>query len=111
MTQHITSRPEISETFEQRFGRLPWKDKQRAIDLITIELPSRIAEEDAFRNAVLNADEQNTKIEFNRVLKTTGIVVMMQDMSFTKQFCDNPEFQAWMSDSVYQLARNNIETE
>ena len=49
--------------FNDHFGNIPWEDADRVHELITEVIPSRVAEDTAYRNARKNSDKQNARIE------------------------------------------------
>ena len=72
--------------------------------LITETIPSRVAEDTAFRNARQHSDEQNARIEHDGALLRVMTSVMKDDTELFKQFMDNDGFKRWMTDTVFALA-------
>ena len=96
----------ILRTFNEHFGDIPWEDADRVRELITETIPSRVADDTAFRNARANSDEQNARIEHDRALLRVMTSVMKDDAELFKQFMDNDGFKRWMTDAVFALAYN-----
>ena len=94
----------ILRVFNEHFGDIPWEDADRVRQLITETIPSRVADDSAFRNARRNSDEQNTRIEHDRALLRVMTAVMKDDAELFKQFMDNDGFKRWMTDTVFALA-------
>ena len=94
----------ILRVFNEHFGDIPWEDADRVRQLITETIPSRVADDSAFRNARRNSDEQNAKIEHDRALLRVMTSVIKDDAELFKQFMDNDGFKRWMTDTVFALA-------
>ena len=94
----------ILRVFNEHFGDIPWEDADRVRQLITDTIPSRVADDRAFRNARRNSDEQNARIEHDRALLRVMTSVMKDDAELFKQFMDNDGFKRWMTDTVIALA-------
>ena len=94
----------ILRVFNEHFGDIPWEDADRVRQLITETIPSRVADDSAFRNARRNSDEQNARIEHDRALLRVMTSVMKDDAELFKQFMDNDGFKRWMTDTVFDLA-------
>ena len=72
--------------------------------LITQTIPSRVAEDTAFKNARQNSDKENARIEHDKALLRVMTSVMNDDTKLFKQFMDNPGFKRWLSDMSFGLA-------
>ena len=94
----------ILKDFNHLFGDIDWQDGDRVRRLITETIPSRVADDTAFKNARTNSDEQNVRIEHGKALQRVMTALMKDDMELFKQFQDNRDFKRWMSDTVYRLA-------
>ncbi len=94
----------ILRVFNEHFGDIGWEDADRVRQLITETIPSRVADDTAFRNARRNSDEQNARIEHDRALLRVMTSVMKDDAELFKQFMDNDGFKRWMTDTVFALA-------
>ena len=94
----------ILRVFNEHFGDIPWEDADRVRQLITETIPSRVADDRAFRNARRNSDEQNARIEHDKALLRVMTSVMKDDAELFKQFMDNDGFKRWMADTVFGLA-------
>ena len=76
----------------------------RVGQLITETIPPRVAADTAFSNARRNSDRENTRIEHDRALLRVMTSLMKDDTELFKQHMDNPGFQRWMNDAVFDLA-------
>ena len=94
----------ILKVFNDLFGDIDWEDDDRVRELITKTIPSRVAEDTAFKNAQKNSDRENARIEHNKALLRVMTAVMKDDTELFKQFQDNEGFKRWMTDTVYELA-------
>jgi type I restriction enzyme R subunit len=72
-------------------------------ELITETIPARVAADTAYRNAQLNSDKQNARIEHDKALLRVMTEVMKDDTELFKQFMDNEGFKRWMTDTVFGL--------
>ena len=93
----------ILKTFNDQFGNIPWADQDRVRRLITKEIPARVAEDTAYRNARENSDRQNARIEHDEALRRVMTAVINDDMQLFKQFTDNEGFRRWLTDNVFGL--------
>ena len=84
----------ILTTFNDQFGHIHWEDEDRVRRLITEEIPAKVAEDTAYRNARENSDRQNARIEHDEALKRVMTAALNDDMQLFKQFTDNEGFSA-----------------
>ena len=92
----------ILQNFNDQFGNIEWTDADRVHRLITEDIPRRVAEDDAYRNAQLNNDPANARIEHDRALGRAMMAVLKDDTELFKQFSDNDGFKRWLSDAIFQ---------
>ncbi|HQP88897.1 MAG TPA: type I restriction endonuclease subunit R, partial [Thermoanaerobaculia bacterium] len=93
----------ILKSFNDQFGNIPWSDRDRVHKLITEEIPSRVADDSAYRNARAYSDKQNARIEHDKALVRVMTAVLKDDTELFKQFSDNPSFRKWLSDTMFGL--------
>ena len=91
----------ILRSFNDLFGNIAWDDADRIRQLITSEIPAKVAANPAYRNAKQNSDKQNARIEHDKALGSVIIGLMKDDTELFKQFSDNPEFKRWLADAVF----------
>ncbi len=94
----------ILSDFNDLFGDIDWDDADRVRQLITETIPSRVAEDTAFKNAQQNSDRENARIEHDKALLRVMTSVMKDDTELFKQFMDNQGFKRWLTDTVFGLA-------
>ena len=99
---------DILKTFNDHFGDTAWQDADRVGQLITETIPARVAADTAFSNAWRNSDRENTRIEHDRALPRVMTSLMKDDTELFKQYMDNPGFQRWMNDTVFDLACEQV---
>ena len=93
----------ILKTFNDQFGNIPWEDIDRVHQLITADIPARVAADRAYRNAQKNSDKQNARIEHDKALLRVMTSVMKDNTNLFKQFMDNDSFRRWMTDTIFGL--------
>ena len=93
----------IIRAFNDLFGDIQWEDADRVRQLITETIPTRVAEDNAFRNAHRNSDRENARIEHDKALLRVMTSMMKDDNQLFKQFMDNDGFKRWMTDTVFEL--------
>ena len=99
----------IIRAFNDLFGGIQWEDGDRVMQMITETIPARVAADTAFRNAQQNSDRENARIEHDRALVRVMTSVMKDDNQLFKQFMDNDGFKRWLTDTVFGLAREQVE--
>ena len=93
----------ILKTFNDQFGNIKWSDADRVHQLITQDIPARVAADTAYQNAKKNNDKQNARIEHDKALARVIVSLMKDDTELFKQFSDNPDFKRWLADTVFGL--------
>ncbi len=91
----------ILKTFNEMFGNIDWKDKDKIGKVIAEELPARVSADKAYQNAMKNSDKQNARIEHNRALERAVIDLLSDHTELFKQFSDNPSFRKWLSETIF----------
>ena len=98
----------ILKEFNDLFSDIDWDDGDRVRELISDTIPSRVAEDTAFKNAQKNSDKENARIEHDKALLRVMTAIMKDDTQLFKQFQDNEGFKRWMTDTVYELAAEQV---
>ena len=93
----------IIKNFNERFGGIEWSDEDRVRKLITEEIPVSVAADTSYRNASLNSDRQNARIECDNALSRVITGLLTDDTELFKQFMDNDSFRHWLQESVFNL--------
>ena len=97
----------ILKSFNEQFGNIEWKDKDRVEKLIGKDLPARVRNDAAYKNASMNSDKQNARIEHDKALRRIMAEVLEDDTELFRQFTDNESFKRWMMDTIFQLTYNS----
>ena len=98
----------IVKDFNDTYGNIDWKNKdevQRQIE----ELPERIANNEAFVNAVRNGDSQVAQITFNDEVMQIVAAMLEEKTEFVQTYFANPDFQNFVNARVYQAAVQRLQ--
>jgi type I restriction enzyme R subunit len=71
--------------------------------LITHQIPTKVAADRAYQNARKNSDRQAARIEHDKALARVMTGVLKDDTQLFKQFSDNESFRRWLTDTVFGL--------
>jgi len=96
----------IIKSFNDQFGNIDWKDKDKIRKVISEEIPAKVAADKAYQNAMKNSDKQNARIEHDKALQRVIIELLKDHTELFKQFTDNPMFKKWLSDNNFSLTYN-----
>ena len=91
----------IIRSFNDLFGNIAWEDADRIRQLISTDIPNKVAANAAYQNAKQNSDKQNARIEHDKALGSVIVGLMKDDTELFKQFSDNPEFKRWLTDTIF----------
>ena len=67
------------------------------------DIPEQVANDAAYKNARLNSDPQNARIEHDAALQRLITRMVRNQIELYKKYTENPEFQAWLSSQVFWL--------
>ena len=59
----------IVKAFNDQWGNIPWKDADKMRQVITEDIPAKVAADKAYQNAMKNSDKQNARIEHDKALE------------------------------------------
>ena len=93
----------ILKAFNEQFGNVDWKDADKIRQVITEEIPARVAADKAYQNAKANSDQQNARIEHDKALQRVMTDLLSDHTELFKQFSDNASFKKWLADTVFWL--------
>lgn len=93
----------IIKVFNDLFGNIEWKDGDKIRQVITEEIPARVAQDKAYQNAQSNSDKQNAKLEHDKALNRVVLELLSDHTELFKQFSDNPNFKRWLTDTVFDV--------
>jgi type I restriction enzyme R subunit len=91
----------ILKTFNEMFGNIEWKDKDKIGKVIAEELPAKVSADKAYQNAMKNSDKQNARIEHDKALERAVVELLSDHTELFKQFSDNPSFKKWLSETIF----------
>jgi len=91
----------ILKVFNEMFGNIEWKDKDKIGKVIAEELPAKVSADRAYQNAMRNSDKQNARIEHDKALECAVIELLSDHTELFKQFSDNPSFRKWLSETIF----------
>ena len=93
----------ILRDFNDRFGDIQWEDADRVRDLIAETIRSRVADDEAYRNARENSDKENARVEHDRALRRVMTSLMKDDTQLFRLFMDDAGFQRWLTETMFEL--------
>ena len=92
----------IVREFNDLFGDIEWKDQDKIEKVISEELPTKVAEDTAYRNAMANSDRQNARIEHDKALDRAITDMLKDHTELFKQFNDDNSFRQWLSWKIFE---------
>ena len=98
----------IVNQFNDLFGDIPWEDKDKIRQVVTEEIPAKVAEEQAYQNAVAFSDRQNARVEHDKALQAAVTSLVTTYTTLFKQFNDYPEFHNWLSTTNFSTTYNQL---
>lgn len=93
----------VVASFNEQFGNIQWRDSDKIREAILVEIPARVAADNAYQNALRQADPQNARIEHDRALSRVVTDLVADQTELFKQFSDNDGFRRWMQDNVFSI--------
>lgn len=104
-----TTQPELDrlssilQAFNDQFGNVEWRDVDKIRQVITEEIPVKVAADQAYQNAIKNSDKQNARIELDNALRRVMVGLLTDHTELFRQFSDNKSFKSWLADTVFSL--------
>jgi len=92
----------ILRAFNDQFGNIEWKDVDKIRLVIAEEIPTKVAADKAYQNAMRNSDKQNARIEHDNALQRVLVELLSDHTELFKQFSDNASFRKWLADTIFQ---------
>ena len=92
---------EIIRQFNDRFGNIEWKDQDKINTVISEELPTTVAADRAYQNAMANSDEQNARIEHDKALERAMTDLLADHTDLFKLYSDDELFRRWLSEMIF----------
>jgi type I restriction enzyme R subunit len=96
----------IIKVFNEQFGNINWEDDDKIKQVISEEIPVKVAADKAYQNAMKNSDKQNARIEHDKALERVVIRLLSDHTQLFKQFQDNPSFRKWLSETIFSATYN-----
>jgi type I restriction enzyme R subunit len=96
----------ILRAFNDQFGNIDWKDADKIRQVIAEEIPTKVAADKAYQNAMQHSDKQNARIEHDRALQRVLIELLSDHTELFKQFSDNAAFKKWLTDTIFSATYN-----
>ncbi len=96
----------IITSFNNRFGDIDWTDIDKIKKQIA-EIPEEVAKNEAYQNAIKNANKETARLESNRALLDIILKSMTSGLELYKEFQDNPSFQKWLQEYVFESTYQN----
>jgi type I restriction enzyme, R subunit len=93
----------IVRHFNDNFGNIDWKDADKIREVITEEIPAKVAADVAYQNAREHSDKQNARIEHDKALGRVMTDLLSDHTELFKQFSDNASFKKWLADTIFAL--------
>jgi type I restriction enzyme R subunit len=93
----------IIKAFNDQFGNIDWKDADKIRQVISEEIPAKVAADKAYQNAKKHSDKQNARIEHDNALIRVMNDILSDNTELYKQFSDNESFRKWLADMVFSL--------
>ena len=93
----------IIRQFNERWGSIEWKDRDKVESAMFKELPEKVAGDRAYRNAMANSDRQNARIEHDRALERAMNEYVADPIELLKQYSDNESFRRELSEVIFAL--------
>ena len=92
----------ILAAFNDQFGDIDWTDEDRVAKQINEDLPAMVSANPAYRNAMVNSDRANAKIEHDKALQSALTDLIKDSTELFKAYADDPNFKKWLSDLMFQ---------
>jgi type I restriction enzyme R subunit len=93
----------ILKAFNDQWGNIGWKDADKVRKVITEEIPAKVSADKAYQNARKYSDKQAARLEHDRALARVMTDLLADHTELFKQFSDNPSFQKWLKDMVFNM--------
>jgi type I restriction enzyme R subunit len=91
----------ILRAFNDQFGNIDWKDADKIRKVIAEDIPTKVAADKAYQNAMKYSDKQNARIEHDRALQRVLVELLSDHTELFKQFSDNAAFKKWLADTIF----------
>jgi type I restriction enzyme R subunit len=96
----------ILREFNDQFGNIDWKDGDKIRQVIAEEIPTKVAADKAYQNAMKHSDKQNARIEHDKALQRVLVELLADYTDLYKHFSDNTTFKKWLTDRIFSATYN-----
>ena len=96
----------ILRVFNDQFGNIEWRDADKIRQVIAEEIPTKVAADKAYQNAMQHSDKQNARIEHDKALQRVLVELLSDHTELFKQFSDNTAFKKWLADMTFATTYN-----
>lgn len=93
----------IIEEFNTLYGGIEWEHADTVRQQIE-SLPDKLAQSEAFQNAVRNSDPETAQIQGNQDLMLIVMEMMAENTEFARHYLDNEKFRTFINTKVFQQA-------
>lgn len=93
----------IIKEFNDLFGKIDWKDKDKIMRVITEDIPAMVESDRAYQNARANSDRDAAKFEHDMALKRAMMSILSDHTELFKQYSDNMSFRRWLQDRIFAV--------
>lgn len=93
----------IIEEFNTLYGGIEWEHADTVREQIAT-LPEKLAQSEAFQNAVHNSDPETAQIQGNQDLMMIVMEMMAENTEFARNYLDNEQFRTFINTKVFQQA-------
>ena len=97
----------IIDDFNTLYGGIEWEHADTVRAQIQ-QLPDKLAQSEAFVNAVHNSDNDTAQIQCNEDLFKIVIEMMAEHTEFARNYLDNETFRNFVNTRVFQQARTMV---
>ena len=99
----------IVKQFNDLFGNIDWKDPDKVLSVITVDIPEKVSKNQAYQNAIKNSDRQNARIEHDNALKHIMVDLLEDHTELYKRYMDDEIFKKWLSDIVFKKTYHKLD--
>ena len=93
----------IIKGFNDQFGNIEWSDNDRLRRRMTEEIPSKVAADRAYQNAMEHSDKQNAKVEGEKAVQRVMNEMMGEETELFARFQDDAGFRKSFIDFIVNL--------
>ena len=89
------------------FNGINWLNIDKARQQLE-ELPDRLQDDEAFVNAVRNSNRETAQLQFHASMLNIIVQMLNENSEFTRNYLDNPSFQNFINQRVFDAAYNRV---